>query len=95
MKKAVGIALACIMVLAVVAAGTAQAAPDAGAATVLSAVLPGVGEWYNNDFKGAFPFGECIVGKICCLVNLSSLIDAANGNADTKVRIDFWSSPKK
>ncbi|MEI7879483.1 MAG: hypothetical protein WCI95_01290 [bacterium] len=76
------------------AAPTAKAA-DAGAATVLSAILPGCGEWYNNGWKGSFPFVECIGGYICFCITLSSMMDAANGSADEALRIDFWSSPSK
>lgn len=68
---------------------------DPGAAAVLSLVLPGVGEWYNKDWQGSYPWGECIVGSICFLFRYSSVMDAANGNADSGVRLDFWSAPQK
>jgi hypothetical protein len=69
-------------------------AADAGAATVMSLILPGVGEWYNNDWRGSYPWGECIVGSICVLFKYSSVMDAANGNADSGIRLDFWSAPQ-
>ena len=84
------IAIAACMVFAPVAQ-----AGDAGAATILSAVLPGTGEWYNSDFEGSYPFAECCVGVICPLVQISSMFDAAAGKADKDVmRIDFWVAPK-
>lgn len=67
---------------------------DAGAATLLSLVFAGSGEWYNNDFKGDFPWSECILGEICCLVKISSAFDAAAGNTEKDIRLDFWSNPK-
>jgi hypothetical protein len=30
-----------------------------------SKMLPGTGEWYNRNFEGGFPWGECILGYIC------------------------------
>lgn len=68
-------------------------AKDGGAATVLSLVFSGSGEWYNRDFKGGFPWGECILGEICCLVKVSSAYDAAAGKTDEGIRLDFWSKP--
>ena len=82
------------MVLGAALTGSAMAT-DQGAAAILSAVMPGAGEWYNNNWKGAFPWGECILGHICPCVQLSSIMDAANGNTDSNVRIDFWSVPVK
>jgi len=76
-------------------AAPAAKAADAGAATILSAVLPGCGEWYNRGWKGGFPFVECIGGHICFCITLSSMMDAANGNSDDALRIDFWSAPAK
>lgn len=93
MKKLVAAVLVSVMV-ALVAAPAVNAAKDQGAATVLSVIMPGAGEWYNNNYKSGFPFVECIVGHICFLVQLSSVVDAANGNSDDGMRIDFWSAPK-
>jgi hypothetical protein len=73
---------------------TAKAA-DAGGAAILSAVMPGCGEWYNRGWKGSFPLVECVVGHICCLFQLSSMMDAVNGNTDEGLRLDFWSVPSK
>jgi len=70
-----------------------QAEAREAAAGVLSLVMPGTGEWYNSGFKGSFPWGECIIGKICCLVGLSSMFDAAAGKTNDSLRLDFWSSP--
>jgi hypothetical protein len=85
--------------LAIVAIVGALAVPamaaDQGAAAILSAVMPGTGEWYNNNWKGAFPWGECILGHICPCVQLTSIMDAANGNTDLNLRIDFWSAPTR
>ena len=71
----------------------ADAEPDAVAAIILSAALPGVGEWYNAGFSGGFPLVECILGNICPCISLSSVIDAAAGKTDDGLRFDFWSSP--
>ena len=68
-------------------------AKDAGAAALLSAIVPGAGEWYNGNFESAFPWAECIVGHICCCMALSSIVDAANGDSSDKIRHDFWSNP--
>lgn len=88
--------LAVVMIIAALAGSvTTASAKDAGAAALLSAVMPGTGEWYNNDWKGSFPWGECIVGHICFCVQLSSIMDAANSNTDSGLRIDFWSAPIK
>ncbi len=62
---------------------------------LLSAGLPGVGEWYNSDWEGSFPWGECIIGNICCLFQISSVLDAVNGNTDKDMRLDFWTPPVK
>ena len=62
----------------------------------LSAMMPGVGEWYNNDFQGNFPIAECITGTICPCIQLSSIIDAVAGDTSVdNIRIDFWSSPHR
>jgi hypothetical protein len=90
--------LAIVMIVAALTGSvtTATAASkDSGAAALLSLVMPGTGEWYNNDWKGSFPFGECIIGHICFCIQLSSALDAANGNTDSGLRIDFWSAPVK
>lgn len=76
-------------------AGTARAEKDAGAASQLSLLFPGAGEWYNSDYSGGFPWVECIAGYICPCVRFASVIDAADGKKDEGLRIDFWSSPDK
>lgn len=93
MKKVVTICLVMGLVLGM--SFSAQAAEkDAGAAGLLSAILPGTGEWYNSDFAGAYPWAECITGAICPLIQLSSIFDAAAGKADNgAIRINFWSAP--
>lgn len=70
-------------------------AADPGAAGLLSLILPGTGEWYNNEWRGSFPWGECVIGSICVLFRWSSVMDATNGNTDEAIRLDFWSAPKK
>ena len=68
-----------------------QAKPGA---VVLSVVMPGTGEWLNRGFEGSFPITECILGYVCCFVQMSSALDAAAGDrAQNKIRIDFWSKP--
>jgi hypothetical protein len=94
LKKVIILFVAAIMLVVPVAANVAVAA-DAGAATTLSWAMGGAGEWYNNGFRGSFPWGECIVGYICCLVRLASMADAAAGKTDTKMRLDFWTPPSK
>ncbi len=75
-----------------VAGATVGAKPGA---VVLSLVMPGTGEWLNRDFQGQFPIGECLIGYICCLVQVSSALDASAGDrAANKIRIDFWSKPQ-
>lgn len=93
MKKVLAIVMAAVMAFSVLSVAPVQA-KDAGAATVLSLVMPGAGEWYNNNFNDGFPWGECIVGHICCFFAFSSAIDASNGSTDTNMRLDFWSAPK-
>lgn len=95
MRKIIALLMVGVFVLAGIAVTPARAARDAGAAALLSAALPGAGEWYNRDWRGAFPWTECIVGHLCCLVQISSVMDAANGNTDEGIRIDFWSAPTK
>ncbi len=92
MKKVIAVFAACLALCSVVAPTPAVAA-DAGAATILSIVMPGVGEWYNDGFQGSFPWGECIVGHLCFCFQFSSAIDAANGSTDPNMRLDFWSAP--
>ena len=94
MKK-IALLMACLMLFGALAPSVSAASKDAGAATILSACMPGTGEWYNNDFQGAFPFVECIVGSLCFLVQFSSAFDAANGVTDGGMRFDFWSAPGK
>ncbi len=91
MKK---VLLAVIVVLLIAAPVTGMAASkDPGAAAALSLCLSGMGEWYNADFKGGYPWGECIVGYICPCVHIASVIDAAAGKSDREMRLDFWSDP--
>jgi hypothetical protein len=71
----------------------AQAEGDDVAALILSAALPGAGEWYNSGFSGGFPLVECILGNICPCVHFASIIDAAAGKTDDGLRFDFWASP--
>ena len=92
MKKIMVLVVAVLLLVTPVLA-TAQGARDSGAAAVLSGSIAGAGEWYNGGFKGAFPWGECIVGYICCLVRISSVFDAAAGKTNTDMRLDFWSAP--
>jgi hypothetical protein len=94
MKKVVVIALA-VAVLVGIAVPIVQAEKSPAAAALLSAIMPGTGEWYNSDWSGGYPWGECIVGHICCLVQLSSVFDAVNGSTDSQLRVDFWSAPGK
>ena len=94
MKKIVAIALVSIFLGSAVCVPMAQA-KDVAAATILSAAMPGVGEWYNRDWAGRFPWAECILGYICCFFQLSSMMDAANGNVNEGLRLDFWSAPLK
>lgn len=70
----------------------ANAGQDPVAAIILSAAVPGMGEWYNSGFSGGFPMVECIMGRICPCVSLASIIDAAAGNTDDGIRFDFWAS---
>jgi len=71
----------------------AQAAEPKRGAVVLSAVMPGTGEWLNRDFEGSFPVVECILGYVCCFFMFSSTLDAAAGDSSEKIRFDFWSKP--
>lgn len=67
---------------------------DAGAATLLSGLIPGLGESYNSGWKHGFPWTECILSSVCCpLIRVTSMIDAASGVEKDNVRIDFWSLP--
>ena len=92
MKKIITIFALTLMLTTPILSKTAEAR-EAGAG-IISLVLPGSGEWYNSGFKGAFPWAECIIGKICCLVGLSSMFDAAAGKGNGDIRLDFWSAPK-
>ncbi|MBN1337070.1 MAG: hypothetical protein JXB39_14015 [Deltaproteobacteria bacterium] len=78
---------------AVVAVPRAQAGNDDVAAIALSSTIPGMGEWYRSGFTGHFPWVECIVGYICPCVRLASVVDAAAGKTDDRMRFAFWSSP--
>ena len=93
MKK---IIIATVILLAVFTITVPRAeAAEPAAAALLSAVLPGTGEWYNAGFQGSYPFAECIVGCICPLVQFSSMFDAVQGNTDQNtMRLDFWTAPK-
>lgn len=93
MKKLIAVVLAVVLASGVMAALPVQA-KDTGAATVLSIVMPGAGEWANGGYKDSFPWGECIIGHICFCFMLSSAIDASSGATDTNMRLDFWTSPK-
>lgn len=92
MKKAIVV----VMLLAVLfAPSMGMAAKDPAAAGLLSAMLPGCGEWYNKDWNGSFPVVECAIGYICCLFQVSSVMDAVNGATSDTIRFDFWSVPGK
>lgn len=92
MKKAIAI----VMLLAVLfAPSMSMAVKDPAAAGLLSAIMPGCGEWYNKDWNGQFPWGECVIGNICCLFHFSSILDAVNGATSDTLRLDFWSVPGK
>ncbi|MFH0909757.1 MAG: hypothetical protein V1929_13440 [bacterium] len=93
MRKFVAVALVLVFLVAPVASLAAER--NTGAATVLSLVMPGTGEWYNNGWQGSFPWAECVIGHICFCFTLSSAIDAANGNTDIGLRPDFWTAPSK
>lgn len=101
MKRIVVLLATALLLALPVLANAANAQPaksgkDAGAAALLSAVFAGSGEWYNSDFKGDFPWGECCLGEICCLVKVSSIFDAAAGKSESgDIRLDFWTAPKK
>lgn len=95
MRKTMAVVLALVFLVSPIAMSVANAEKNTGAAAVLSSVMPGTGEWYNNGWQGSFPFGECIVGYICFFFQLSSVMDAANGNTDTGMRFNFWSAPIK
>ena len=93
MKKVV----TCCLIMSIVLGmsfSCVAAEKDAGAAGLLSAILPGTGEWYNSGFTGSYPWAECITGAICPLIQLSSIFDAVAGKTDSSaIRIDFWSAP--
>jgi hypothetical protein len=75
--------------------GSSTYAADPAAAGLLSAIMPGAGEWYNSGFSGSFPWMECIAGAICPCVQISSIFDAVNGNNQQgEMRIDFWTAPR-
>ncbi len=90
--------LALLVMVAVMAAApmvTEAEAKDAGAAVVLSGMMPGTGEWYNSGWQGQFPFVECIAGYICPCVTFSSIFDAAAGKTEPEeMRLDFWTAPR-
>jgi len=82
---------ACLVATILTLGATPTRAADPGAAGLLSAVMPGAGEWYNRGFRGGFPWGECIVGYVCFLAHWSSIIDAVNGDSGENLRVNFWS----
>lgn len=93
MKKVL-VGLMVVAVVACLAAPVSAEAKDPAAAGLLSAIVPGAGEWYNSDWKnGGFPWGECVVGHICPCFSLASVFDAVNGDATTGMRFDFWTAP--
>lgn len=92
MKKFITLVMLCGMIAAPFNAVQAEQTNTA-TSTILSALLPGTGEWHNNNWQGAFPWGECILGSLCVLVRWSSVIDAASGATNDAIRLDFWSAP--
>jgi hypothetical protein len=95
MRKIIAIVLALAFLVSPIAMNVAQAEKDPAAAAILSAVMTGTGEWYNNGWQGSFPWAECVVGYICFCFKLTSIMDAANGNTDMGMRYDFWTAPIK
>lgn len=91
MKRTIALA----MVVGLLLTSAVWAAPDSTTAGLLSAMMPGAGEWYNSNYRGPFPWGECIIGSIpiCFPIHLSSVFDAVSGKTDTNLRIDFWTAP--
>jgi hypothetical protein len=89
---ALAVAASVVLAPGAKAADEAKAA-DPAAAALLSALMPGTGEWYNGGFKAPFPWAECLIGHACCLFQLSSVMDAVSGSAEDKLRVDFWSKP--
>jgi hypothetical protein len=94
MRKLLVITLVFAFLCSPVLVNSVRAEKNASAA-ILSLVMPGAGEWYNNGWQGSFPWGECVVGHICFCFQFSSALDAANGNTDTNMRFDFWTAPVK
>ena len=92
-KLLVGLAVVALVACLASPVLAQAAAKDPAAAGLLSAVVPGAGEWYNNSWNGSFPWGECVVGHICPCFMLSSVFDAVNGDATTNLRFDFWTAP--
>ncbi len=93
MKKVVLILfIMALLVPCIASAVPAQKSP--AAAGLLSLMMPGTGEWYNNNWQGGFPWGECVIGKICFLFNIASVVDAVDGDSGDGMRLDFWSAPK-
>ena len=92
MKKLLCVGLVVLMSVGVFTPTVATAA-DPGAAGLLSAMMPGAGEWYNRGWRGSFPWGECIIGSICFLFKFSSVVDAVYGDNSDGMRLDFWSAP--
>jgi len=62
MKKMLMVTMMAALVAGIFSTTTqaAQSYPKSDlTALILSGILPGVGEWYNTDFKGSFPLAEC------------------------------------
>ena len=96
MKKlslVLAIALALTFMFQVAVPKTASA--DTATAAIVSAVIPGGGEWYNDGFQRSFPWAECVIGVICPCFRISSVLDSANGDTSNRIRLDFWSKPTK
>ncbi|NQT86868.1 hypothetical protein HQ560_08900 [bacterium] len=93
MNKAIVMTLIAALILVGVPTEQVQAAEPKRGSVVLSAIMPGTGEWLNRDFEGSFPAVECILGYVCCFFTFSSALDAAAGDSSEKIRFDFWSKP--
>ncbi|MFC1856166.1 hypothetical protein ACFL2A_06465 [Thermodesulfobacteriota bacterium] len=95
-NKAVIIVLLLLVTFVVATPSVVKAGnKNAASAALLSLIMPGAGEWYNDGYKRDFPWSECVIGKVCFFFTLSSVVDAANGDGTDKIRYDFWSTPQK
>jgi hypothetical protein len=92
MKKFFAV-FAVIALLAVPITASRAEAREEVVSLLLSAGLPGVGEWYNSGFSGNYPLAECILGYVCPCVWISSVVDAVDGKSNEKIRFDFWTAP--